>query len=89
MRLKDERALITGGSTGIGLATARAFLDEGSRVITCGHHERRPGSRAGSSISKHLGELLAVGAVRRAQEGNFALYAFERCDHAATRGAGV
>lgn len=26
-------------------------------------------------ISKHLGELLAVGAVRRAQDGNFALYA--------------
>lgn len=27
------------------------------------------------SVSKHLGELLAVRAVRRAQEGNFALYA--------------
>lgn len=26
-------------------------------------------------VSKHLAELLAVGAVRRAQEGNFALYA--------------
>lgn len=26
-------------------------------------------------VSKHLGELLAVRAVRRAQEGNFALYA--------------
>lgn len=26
-------------------------------------------------VSKHLGELLNVGAVRRAQEGNFALYA--------------
>lgn len=26
-------------------------------------------------VSKHLGELLAVGAVRRVQEGNFALYA--------------
>lgn len=26
-------------------------------------------------VSKHLGELLGVGAVRRVQEGNFALYA--------------
>lgn len=38
-RLEGKRALITGGTTGIGLATAQAFVREGARVIVTGLSE--------------------------------------------------
>jgi NAD(P)-dependent dehydrogenase (short-subunit alcohol dehydrogenase family) len=38
--LKDKGVLISGGKSGIGLATAKRFLEEGSRVFVCGHAEK-------------------------------------------------
>ena len=40
-RLTNKTALVTGGGSGIGLAVARAFLDEGARVAITGRQEVR------------------------------------------------
>ena len=41
MRLKDKIAIITGGGTGIGLATARAFYQEGAKIILFGRRKEK------------------------------------------------
>lgn len=53
--LTDKRIVITGGSSGIGLATARRFLDEGSRVFLCGVDEQE--------VERAVAELTTAGAV--------------------------
>lgn len=39
MKLTNQKLLITGGSTGIGLALAERFMAEGNTVIICGRRE--------------------------------------------------
>jgi meso-butanediol dehydrogenase/(S,S)-butanediol dehydrogenase/diacetyl reductase len=41
MRLKDKTAIITGGGSGIGLATSRAFCKEGAKVILFGRRKEK------------------------------------------------
>src|SRR5215217_3647820 len=57
MNLRDAKVLVTGGSSGIGRATARLLGERGARVAICGRHEDRLRSAARES-----GAALAVPA---------------------------
>ena len=39
MRVEGKVAIVTGGGTGIGAATARRFAQEGARVVVSGRRE--------------------------------------------------
>jgi NAD(P)-dependent dehydrogenase (short-subunit alcohol dehydrogenase family) len=41
MKLANKVALVTGGTSGIGLETARLFRDEGAKVVVIGSNEQR------------------------------------------------
>ena len=59
MRLKDKVAIITGAAGGIGLATARRFVQEGARVIVADLDEQRIAS---AIVSIDAAEGQAIGA---------------------------
>ena len=50
-RLKDKRALVTGGTSGIGLETARRFLEEGAHVAITGSNPKTLKRHAPSSAT--------------------------------------
>jgi NAD(P)-dependent dehydrogenase (short-subunit alcohol dehydrogenase family) len=56
MRLRDKVALITGGTSGIGRATALLFAREGARVAITGRNRER-----GKDVETELGKLGSQG----------------------------
>ncbi|HEY0591272.1 MAG TPA: SDR family oxidoreductase [Thermoanaerobaculia bacterium] len=62
MNLSDVRAIVTGGSSGIGLATARLLVERGGKVVICGRDEGRV-REAAAEIRAH-GVRADVGVER-------------------------
>src|SRR5688572_24959651 len=64
-KLAGKVAVITGGSSGIGLATAKRFVEEGAHVVITGRREKEL-REAAASIA---GNLTTVGRGRRVALG--------------------
>lgn len=68
--LEGRRAVVAGGSSGIGLGIAKAFLEQGMKVVV---HYRSHRRLAESLARRHPGRAFAVGADLAGEEGAVAL----------------
>jgi NAD(P)-dependent dehydrogenase (short-subunit alcohol dehydrogenase family) len=59
MRLYGKVAIITGGTSGIGLAVAKLFAKEGAKLVLAARHEAAS-AQAVAEITKGGGEAIFV-----------------------------
>ncbi|MDI5964632.1 SDR family oxidoreductase [Streptomyces sp. SL13] len=76
-KLKDKIAVITGGSSGIGLESARLFRRHGAQVVIAGRDEARLEAACGElgadvmTVAADLSTLEGVGVLLREVESRF------------------
>src|ERR1700716_4702411 len=71
VRLANKTALITGGNSGIGLATARLFVAEGARVAITGRNQATLNAAAkelGPNALEIVADATDIAATERAVE---------------------
>lgn len=79
LQMKDRTYLVTGGSSGVGLATVRALLEEGANVVTCARDEDRlrgviaglPGGERVLGLAADVRNPESVLALAQAGEARF------------------
>jgi len=77
MRFKDKVALVMGGNSGMGLATAKAFAEEGAKVHLTGRNQQTideavaqiPGSKGYSADIADIASSEAVVSAIEAEDG--------------------